>query len=841
MLRKIVVVLILVGLTPAFALAAGSSGSYLAKSGRSYRPSQPASKGEMLYYDDGSFEDALGIYSEHFGSIPSDSTIGIAAFFIHQACSLQAVSVYLDYRTSNDFYLWVWADSSGVPKSGGTPVYFQLAAGPDSGYVGWWTVDIEPSVPVPDTFWVGIGYSYLGAEPEWYIGYDTGTEDNLHFDVNLWGTVDKWENLCDPYGNCHPLGIRPIISSVAIDHDVGLVSIDAPPAQVCPNMPCTPKVTVTNLGSYFETFDVKMTISPGYTSTRTITDLDPVYGDTVQISFDPWTSGGEGTLYQVTVTVELPGDENSINDTLEVQTLASGWQFYDDGGFESGVGFNVTGTGEIPSTETWGFATIFPLPNEELDFVIDTIAIYFSEFNDDGFRLYVWKNDPSCPDQPQSHGTPLYNNMYAEASVGWNYYPVNVFTSSDFWIGVCYNRKTLGSPLWEIGLDTTTFDQHTKVNLDGTACSWYLWDQQGYPEKVRAHGIRVHRTWTEKPQFIRGDYDGSGQLLTNDPLMELQWIFGVPGATAPTCMDAADYSDDGGVLTNDPLMALQYIFGVPGSTPPPPPYPDCGIDPTEDELDCVSHPFCMGGGKEITYRPAISVPGAKERVVVGEAKIVDGLVEVPIDLVVNDRVCGFDISLGYDASTLRFIEVVGGDGYDFYAVDTREEGIVRIGGVPDIEMVKLMEAGTHKVGVVVFEVKREADVVLSWRKVEVYGSNVQLLPVEWVNGVVRVGLPTKHTLESNYPNPFNSATLIRYHLPAISHQLSAVSLKVYNIMGEEVKTLVDGEQKAGSYQVVWDGKDSGGKPVASGIYFCRLKVLGDRLEVVKTRKMVLLR
>jgi len=104
-------------------------------------------------------------------------------------------------------------------------------------------------------------------------------------------------------------------------------------------------------------------------------------------------------------------------------------------------------------------------------------------------------------------------------------------------------------------------------------------------------GVELHK---QTEIFIRGDYDVNGTLLTNDPLMELQYIFGVPGAIPPCCEDAADYDDDGTILTNDPLMALQYIFGVPGATPPPPPYPNCGVDPSADALNCLYHDFCMG-------------------------------------------------------------------------------------------------------------------------------------------------------------------------------------------------------------------------------------------------------
>ncbi len=93
------------------------------------------------------------------------------------------------------------------------------------------------------------------------------------------------------------------------------------------------------------------------------------------------------------------------------------------------------------------------------------------------------------------------------------------------------------------------------------------------------------------------------------------------------------------------------------------------------------------------------------------------------------------------------------------------------------------------------------------------------------------------SLLQNYPNPFNSATHIRYHLPAVSGQQSAVSLKIYNILGQEVRTLVDKRQRPGSYAVVWDGMGNLGNFLPSGIYFYWIKA-GDFTE---TKRMILLK
>ncbi len=94
-------------------------------------------------------------------------------------------------------------------------------------------------------------------------------------------------------------------------------------------------------------------------------------------------------------------------------------------------------------------------------------------------------------------------------------------------------------------------------------------------------------------------------------------------------------------------------------------------------------------------------------------------------------------------------------------------------------------------------------------------------------------LPERFVLSQNYPNPFNPSTVIAYELP----RRSTVTLTIYNILGQEVRTLVDREQPAGRHQVTWDGHNGSGGEVASGVYLYRLTA-GDQ---VKSRKMVLVR
>ena len=95
---------------------------------------------------------------------------------------------------------------------------------------------------------------------------------------------------------------------------------------------------------------------------------------------------------------------------------------------------------------------------------------------------------------------------------------------------------------------------------------------------------------------------------------------------------------------------------------------------------------------------------------------------------------------------------------------------------------------------------------------------------------INTKLPTEFVLNQNYPNPFNPSTIISFQLPATSN----VTLKVYDILGNEVATLVNEYKQAGAYNVEFGIKNV---ELSSGIYFYRLQV-GD---FVQTKKMILIK
>ncbi len=95
------------------------------------------------------------------------------------------------------------------------------------------------------------------------------------------------------------------------------------------------------------------------------------------------------------------------------------------------------------------------------------------------------------------------------------------------------------------------------------------------------------------------------------------------------------------------------------------------------------------------------------------------------------------------------------------------------------------------------------------------------------------GLPESFAVNQNHPNPFNPTTTISYQLP----ENSKVNIKVFNIAGQLVATLIDEEQQAGYHEITWDGRSNSDKTVPSGVYLYRVRTDNGSIA----RKMMMLK
>jgi len=119
---------------------------------------------------------------------------------------------------------------------------------------------------------------------------------------------------------------------------------------------------------------------------------------------------------------------------------------------------------------------------------------------------------------------------------------------------------------------------------------------------------------------------------------------------------------------------------------------------------------------------------------------------------------------------------------------------------------------------------------IQWKE---FGDTPLIDKLDMITIVSESEIPNSFALHNNYPNPFNPSTTIKYDIPEKSH----VSLSIYDINGQIVKNLVESEQSAGKYNMVWDGTNNNGKVVTSGIYLLRISA-GD---FTKIQKMMMLK
>ena len=100
-----------------------------------------------------------------------------------------------------------------------------------------------------------------------------------------------------------------------------------------------------------------------------------------------------------------------------------------------------------------------------------------------------------------------------------------------------------------------------------------------------------------------------------------------------------------------------------------------------------------------------------------------------------------------------------------------------------------------------------------------------------------IEIPAITKFNGNYPNPFNPITTFSYSLA----NESEVSLTLFNVKGQKIKTLVSENQTAGNHQVIWDGTDDHGKKVSTGIYFSNCDVSNEESDYTSVKKVLLLK
>lgn len=384
-------------------------------------------------------------------------------------------------------------------------------------------------------------------------------------------------------------------------------------------------------------------------------------------------------------------------------------------------------------------------------------------------------------------------------------------------------------------------------------------DQQIFIETTNANGGYAFENIDggEVTVTIEKEHDVADAITAYDAAWVLQHGVGLRDFT-PYQMIAGDVSSNNAVTAYDAALILQYTVGLINKFP---------IMPDSSHFwRFVPEDFAINDSNwyyapdSIAYSPLISdttdnyvgviygdvtgnwessgeVLASAYRTIHISLKHVDGEVgeKVMLPLVVDNcaNIVAVSFSLEYNASALKALSV---------AKTTLTESWLMEYDITD-GLIKVALAGAKPI-----IVTSGAIVNLEFEILKVQSANpggLMKISELTINGVdvsvnfqadkltMDSAIPEEYVLSQNYPNPFNPETKICYQLP----QTDQVTIMIYNSLGQNIRTLVNKVQPAGSYSTRWDGRDDEGMAVASGIYLYEIKA--DQYHEVK--KMLLLR
>jgi len=302
------------------------------------------------------------------------------------------------------------------------------------------------------------------------------------------------------------------------------------------------------------------------------------------------------------------------------------------------------------------------------------------------------------------------------------------------------------------------------------------------------------------PLQSRGDVTLDGVVDMNDFYALLFHLAGTVIITNPTALQNADFNQDGVVDVNDLNALYAFITGAPSA-------------------------MQVGSG-------TVALSGASYN---GSTAI-----NIPVSINTCTNVRSLDLTLTYNPALINFqsfSKEVSLAGYSLIAFESTP-GIAKFVFNSNTNLQDNLSAGAITLRFPNGSIPVGSVISTSYRingQKIVAGPTLTLNSGEIVLAVNEAGntIPTKFNLYQNYPNPFNPSTIIRYDIP----KSSAVRIMIYDILGREVRTLVNEQKAPGSYSVQWKGDDNSGYKVSSGIYLYMIKS-GD---YVNTRKMIIMK
>lgn len=331
---------------------------------------------------------------------------------------------------------------------------------------------------------------------------------------------------------------------------------------------------------------------------------------------------------------------------------------------------------------------------------------------------------------------------------------------------------------------------------------------------------------------ILGDLNGDGVVNSTDALICLTHDVGLPlppEILARIDAGLGDVNGDGVTNSTDCLIMLSFDAGIFV------PFP-------------IGEPFCPGTpaalSKLLTTETAgvpnriqITMAPADMKIFAGQTLEVPVMIDMPAGAV---RLGSYTASLTWNPQVLEFVGYGGGAARGF------ESPLVNSSDAPAGKLVfaqanpKGAEGSLHILNArfKVIASSGSSDLNLNFLAMASAGAFIDLLPYVDIAGdespePVVAEIPQSYLLGQNYPNPFNPETSIHYDIP----KAGLVHIAIYNVLGQQIRELVNRNEAAGSYEIVWNGKSDDSNAVPSGVYILRMR----SGNFVADRKLLLLK
>jgi Dockerin type I domain/FlgD Ig-like domain len=299
-----------------------------------------------------------------------------------------------------------------------------------------------------------------------------------------------------------------------------------------------------------------------------------------------------------------------------------------------------------------------------------------------------------------------------------------------------------------------------------------------------------------------GDANGDGLVNVSDAVHIINYVF--VGGDPPDPIESGDVNCDGTCNVSDAVWIINYVF-VGGNEP-------CDTD-GDGIPDCSTS---QGFLKAVSTSAELNILNSEA----------EDISSISVGLNSDQEVQGIQLEFEIVGNTNKINASCAIAGIQLFEGDF--DGLYKV-GLLDLKGQMIIPAGNNEI----LSIEYQGDGMLDLVEAILVGTDGREFEVVINSHKVNTIIPDKFSLSQNFPNPFNPSTKIGYSLP----NACDVSLDIFNILGQEVATIVDNHQDAGIYTVTWDSRNNEGRPVSSGVYFYKLTA-GDMVQI---KKMVLMK